>query len=78
VTFALTTFVVSLLIMLGAYWALVLRPEEAGRTATIGRLRERARATVAGVVLTETQLSSIPLLDRLLRHRQELISSNLA
>lgn len=68
--FALTTFLVALVIMLGAHWALVVRPEHAGRTAAIDRIRlAQLRTGVAGVVLSPKKLSGIPLLDRLLRGR---------
>jgi tight adherence protein B len=73
VTFAIATFVISLLITFGAYWLLVVRPEESGRLAAMGRLHQsRTRGATPGVVLGEARLSSIPLLNRLLEHRQDL------
>jgi tight adherence protein B len=72
-TFAIATFVVSMLIMFGAYWALVLRPEQAGRSAAIGRLKGvREQVTTAGVVISQARLSDIPLFDQVLRRRQNL------
>ena len=71
--FAIATFVISLLITFGAYWLLVVRPEESGRLAAMGRLQEsRTRGAMLGVVIGEARLSSIPLLNRLLEHRQDL------
>lgn len=73
-TIALTTFVVSMLIMVGAYWALVLRPEQAVRTVAMGRLEDvRASATAAGVVMSQARLSHIPMLDQILRRRRDLV-----
>ena len=70
--FALATFAIVLLITLGAYWALILRPETAGKTAAMGRIeRARERSAAAGVVLSQERLSHIPFLDTLLRHRQD-------
>jgi tight adherence protein B len=62
-----------MLIVFGTYWLLVVRPEEAGRVAAMGRLQEaRSRVTTLGVVIGEAQLSGIPLLNRLLQHRKDL------
>jgi tight adherence protein B len=73
VTFVLATFVLSMGIMFGTYWAFVLRPEQLGRTASIGRLQQaRKRATAPGVILSQARLSHIPLFDALLRHRPDL------
>jgi tight adherence protein B len=73
VEFALATFVLALVIVFGAYWLAVLRPEQSDRSATIGRLKgERVRVTAPGVVLSPHRLSSIPFLDRVLSHRRDL------
>jgi tight adherence protein B len=73
VPFALATFAIVMVITFGAYWALIMRPETAGKTAAMGRIeRARERSAVAGVVLSQERLSHIPLLDTLLRHRQDL------
>ena len=72
-TFVLATFVLSMGIMFGTYWAFVLRPEQAGRTASIGRLQQaRKLATAPGVILSQARLSHIPFFDALLRHRPDL------
>jgi tight adherence protein B len=72
VSFAVATFAISLVIIFGAYWALVLRPEQAGKTATMGRI-ERARERAAPrVVMAQDRLSHIPFLDAVLRHRQDV------
>jgi tight adherence protein B len=71
-TLALATFAALMLIMFGTYWALVLRPEQAGHTATIGRLKKaRAAETTLGVVMSQVKLSEIPFLDRILSHRRD-------
>ncbi|MDH4064922.1 MAG: hypothetical protein OEW19_11025, partial [Acidobacteriota bacterium] len=68
---ALLTFVISLLITFGAYWLLVLRPEQSGRAATLGRFQGAASGmTSAGVVRDSEAVSEVPFLDRLLRRRQ--------
>jgi tight adherence protein B len=73
VTFAIATFVIALVVVFGAYWALIMRPEQAERSTTVGRLREyRTDPTKAGIVLAPTPLSVIPFLDRLLRHRSDV------
>jgi tight adherence protein B len=73
VEFALATFVIAVLIMFGAYWVAVLRPEEAERSATIGRIKgDRAAASAPDLVLSPYKLSSIPMLDRMLSHRRDL------
>ena len=71
--FALATFGIVMLITFGAYWVMILRPETAGKTAAIGRIsRLRERTAAAGVVMSQERLSHIPLLDTVLRHRQDL------
>jgi len=73
VPFALATFGIVMVITFGAYWAMILRPETAGKTAAIGRIsRLRERTAAAGVVMSQERLSHIPLLDTVLRHRQDL------
>lgn len=72
-TFVLATFVIALTAMFGTYWLLVLRPETADRTAAVARLRDyRVQHEKANLVVDETRLSHIPLLDRLLRKRQNV------
>jgi tight adherence protein B len=73
VEFALATFVIAVVIVFGTYWLAVLRPEQAERSATIGRLKgERTTSSAQGVVLSPYRLSNIPFLDRLLSHRRDL------
>jgi len=73
VEFALATFVISVVIVFGTYWLAVLRPEQAERSATIGRLKgERTGAAAPGLVRSPYRLSSIPFLDRMLSRRRDL------
>ena len=72
-TFAVATFLIALGLMFGAYWLMILRPEQAERSTAVGRLREyKTESANAGIVLAEGRLSSIPLLDRLLHQRLDL------
>jgi tight adherence protein B len=69
-TFAIATFAIALGVIFGAYWLLVVRPEDADRSTAVGRLhgfKSEVRST--SIVLAEERLSMIPFLDRLL-HRQ--------
>ena len=69
-TFAIATFAIALGVVFGAYWLLILRPENAERRTAVGRLRDYKTDTKsASIVLAPERLSSIPFLDRLL-HRQ--------
>jgi len=71
--FAAATFLIALAVMFGAYWVLVARPENSGRSATVGRLRTmRTDTSTTSIVLAPSRLSVIPVLDRLLRHRADL------
>ena len=72
-TFAVATFLLALGLMFGAYWLMILRPEQAERLTAVGRLREyKTESANAGLVLAEGRLSSIPFLDRLLHQRLDL------
>ena len=72
-TFAIATFAIALAVVFGAYWLLILRPEQADRAAAVGRLREfKAQNNNAGVVLAPERLSVFPLLDRFLQQRMDL------
>jgi tight adherence protein B len=69
--FAVATFAVVLLIFLGVYWTLVLRPEGTAERQLKRRLKGGVARKVAaqerGSLVTETApLSSLPILDRLL------------
>ncbi|MGE0460831.1 MAG: type II secretion system F family protein [Vicinamibacterales bacterium] len=72
-TIVLATFVVALALVFGAYWALVMRPESAERSATVARLGDyRPTKESVSLVVDEARLSHIPLLDRLLRRRRDV------
>lgn len=61
------TFVVSLSVMLGAYWLFVMRPEEQTKASAVGRLKKyKAQTPNIGVLRTQQRLSAIPFLERLL------------
>jgi tight adherence protein B len=72
------TFVVSLVAMLGVYWAVVLRPEAAEHDV----LRKRLAGTPAPVksrthsrlIREGERLSAIPVIDRLLRASEKVVS----
>jgi tight adherence protein B len=64
----LATFVLCLIIVLGSYWALVVRPEERATSALRRRLTSRPAETVARTDLTrkEAPLSALKVLDNAL------------
>lgn len=65
--FVLLTFVISLALILGAYWLLVLRPEALEKAAAVGRVGNRGpEAVLQSIVNAPDRLSSIPALDRFL------------
>lgn len=69
--FALLTFFVSLLLILGAYWLLVVRPEAREKAAAVGRVgSQEPEAVLQSIVNAPERLSSIPMLDRLLGRGQ--------
>jgi len=66
------TFVVSLGVILGAYWAFVLRPEDRSKTSVVKRLkkyRDKAMEASPNIVRAPERLSHIPVLERLLARR---------
>ena len=69
-TIALGVFGVVLLMIYGAYWTLVLRPETQSERAVVGRLqgrRDRGRGLTAGGLLKAREsLSAVPLLETIL------------
>jgi tight adherence protein B len=72
-TFAIATFAIALGVVFGAYWLLVLRPENAERSTAVGRLKDYKTDTKsASIVLAPERLSTIPFLDRLLHRQSEL------
>jgi tight adherence protein B len=68
-------FAFVLLIVFGAYWALVLRPDQAKETAVRKRLVRPKTTSVARVALVREieRLSSVPALNNLLAHREDLV-----
>jgi tight adherence protein B len=72
-TFVVATFLIAMSVMFGTYWLLVMRPEAADRSTAVARLRDyKIQGHTQSLVMGEARLSSIPLLDRLLRHRQNV------
>jgi tight adherence protein B len=68
-------FAFVLVAVFGAYWALVLRPERAKDAAFRQRLTRPKAAKATRVVLVKEveRLSSVPAIQNLLAHRQDLI-----
>ena len=72
-TFAIATFAIALGVVFGAYWLLVLRPENADRSTAVGRLKGfKTDSRSASIVLAPERLSTIPFLDRLLHRQSDL------
>jgi tight adherence protein B len=70
------TFVMALGIIMASYWALIVRPEQAARSALSRRLYPRkATAAVRTALLKEAaRLSAVPALNRLLSQRKNLVN----
>jgi len=70
-------FAVCLLAILGLYWALIVRPEQARASAVTSRLSRQAspRAASLGVATAETRLSSVPALEALLKQHSGLTAA---
>jgi tight adherence protein B len=66
--FVLATFVMTLLVVVGAYWLFILRPEEQVQTVIWRRLRSKAAGAKAQSDLQKRvhQLSSVPAFDAIL------------
>ena len=66
--FVLVTFVMTLLVVVGAYWLFILRPEDQVQTVIWRRLRTKAAGgkAVAGLQKRVQQLSSVPAFDAIL------------
>lgn len=64
-----STFAFCLLVIVGLYWALVVRPEDAMSRSVTSRLDRlnAPRSAAAGVATAATQFSAVPALDALLR-----------
>jgi tight adherence protein B len=69
-------FALVLLTVFGAYWALILRPEQARQTAVRARLTrpKTARAARVAVIKEVERLSNLPALNNLLAHREDLVA----
>ncbi|MGD9904754.1 MAG: type II secretion system F family protein [Vicinamibacterales bacterium] len=69
--FAIATFVICLVAVLGGYWAFVLRPEDRRSRAVTGRLAgvDRPQPAASGVTAAAAPRRSVPVLEALLaRH----------
>ena len=68
------TFLVSVITILGAYWAFVLRPEGQQKASIAKRLKTyQAATTTAGVVRSADRLSNIAWLDTILSSQMRLV-----
>jgi tight adherence protein B len=65
-------FAVTFLIIFGAYWAFVLRPEEAEGQAVRKRLKARKTALLGPIVKSEARLSSVGPIEQLLARFESL------
>jgi tight adherence protein B len=71
--FAAATFLIAMSVMFGTYWLMVLRPEAADRSTAVARLKGyKVQRQAIGLIIDEVKLSSIPLLDRVLRHQKAM------
>jgi tight adherence protein B len=75
--FAVVTFALCLVAILGLYWVLVVRPESEQAKAVTGRLSkiDTTRATTPGVATATTRLSSVPALEALLKRHAGFTAS---
>lgn len=75
--FAVTTFVLCLLFILGFYWWLVVRPEDAQTRSVTSRLTgfKMPGATATGVTTATARLSSVPALEALLKRHVDFTSA---
>lgn len=65
--FVLLTFVISMALIMGAYWMLVVRPEAREKAAAVGRVGNyKSNAVLQSIVNAPERLSSIPMFDRFL------------
>src|SRR5687768_14012575 len=72
--FALSTFALCLLVMVGMYWALVVRPEEVASRSVTTRLQKlnTPRTGTIGVATAAMRLSSVPALEAFLKRHSGL------
>jgi len=76
-TFALITFALCMAVMLGLYWALIVRPEDAQARAMTSRLSkiDTPRAVASGVATAAKRLSSVPAIEALLKRHATFTSA---
>jgi tight adherence protein B len=74
VIFAVGAFFVILALVLGVYWAFIIRPESRSRDALNRRLKSRTgmAAVRAGLLKRTKDLSTVPAIDALLRGHQSI------
>jgi tight adherence protein B len=74
--FTVVTFLVVIGLILGPYWYLVVRPEQATRTALKRRLRSgKVPAGVVDALMKEQErMSAVPAFDRILNRRASLVA----
>jgi tight adherence protein B len=67
--FAVATFALCLVVILGLYWALIVRPESEQTKSVTSRLSkiDTHRVVTSGVAAATTRLSSVPALEALLK-----------
>jgi tight adherence protein B len=68
----IAVFAVTFLIIFGAYWAFILRPEEAEGQAVRKRLKARKAALLAPIVKTESKLSAVGPVEHFLERFESL------
>ncbi len=72
-SFAVVTFVIALAVVLGAYWAFVVRPESQDKEQLTGRLRTfRVKTTDITIANVPDRLSHIPVLQSLIDRQRGL------
>ena len=66
--FVLITFVVSLLVVVGAYWVFIVRPEEQAQSVIWRRLKSKGatKKTTTALLKNVQQLSNVPAFDAVL------------
>lgn len=75
--FAVATFAICLLVIVGAYWTLVVRPEEAQTRSVTSRLKglNTPRSATIGVTTATTRLSSVPAIEAMLKRHMGFTTS---
>ena len=72
-TFVWLTFAITLTILLGTYWALVLRPEAQDKDQLTGRLKNFKVKTTNITISNESKQGQIPILEGLLQSQSRLV-----